>query len=442
MNKRVETNKKPNHAAKYETTAGDLNFIKILKIIVILTVVALAWFGRRAFLTYEQFRNTEEVQHRIIEMNGRITHFDEVLTMSAKMAAATGDLKWEDRYRSFEPKLDAAINKVMDISPERFINKAAAQTDLANIKLVAMENEAFDLVRKGNLNAASELLCSQEYEKQKHIYSQGQEQCASGMERYMEVESESNRKAALGLIIFVGFGMLLTACSGFAILQMSKHLHVRKQTEKQFQEQNEFLNNILESLTYPFYVININDYTVELANSTAKSKGLSETTTCYSLTHKRDTPCGGADDPCPIDEIKRTNKPVIMEHVHKDNDGNPRNVEVHGYPIFDRQGNITQIIEYSIDITERKRAEETIKTAYEELEQANMELKEMQSQMVQNEKLASIGQLAAGVAHEMNTPVGFVASNFQTLDNYVKKIRDLVTMYDELIAQIETSEKS
>ena len=76
------------------------------------------------------------------------------------------------------------------------------------------------------------------------------------------------------------------------------------------------------------------------------------------------------------------------------------------------------------------------------VDERTSELKETQSQLIQNEKLASIGQLAAGVAHEMNTPVGFVASNFQTLDNYVKKIRDLVTMYDELIAQIETSEKS
>jgi len=68
------------------------------------------------------------------------------------------------------------------------------------------------------------------------------------------------------------------------------------------------------------------------------------------------------------------------------------------------------------DITEHKRTEETIKTAYKQLEQSHMKLKEMQCQLVQNEKLASIGQLAAGVAHEMNTPVGFVASNFQTLE--------------------------
>lgn len=87
---------------------------------------------------------------------------------------------------------------------------------------------------------------------------------------------------------------------------------------------------------------------------------------------------------------------------------------------------------------ERKQAEEATRFAYEKLENANRELKEMQSQLVQSEKLASIGQLAAGVAHEMNTPVGFVASNFHTLENYVNKFRELLEMYDELVGKIGT----
>lgn len=90
------------------------------------------------------------------------------------------------------------------------------------------------------------------------------------------------------------------------------------------------------------------------------------------------------------------------------------------------------------DITARKEAEESAAIAYKKLEKANHELKEMQSQLVQNEKLASIGQLAAGVAHEMNTPVGFVASNFQTLESYIRKIRELIVMYEELTGMVES----
>jgi two-component system, NtrC family, sensor kinase len=89
------------------------------------------------------------------------------------------------------------------------------------------------------------------------------------------------------------------------------------------------------------------------------------------------------------------------------------------------------------DITERRQAELIIRKANEELERANRELKEMQAQVVQSEKLASIGQLAAGVAHEMNTPVGFVASNFQTLQNYMNKLLDLLQRYEVLGEAVE-----
>ena len=57
-----------------------------------------------------------------------------------------------------------------------------------------------------------------------------------------------------------------------------------------------------------------------------------------------------------------------------------------------------------------------------ELEKAYEELKASQSQLLQHEKMASIGQLAAGVAHEINNPVGFVTSNLGTLNKYVKRL--------------------
>ncbi len=89
------------------------------------------------------------------------------------------------------------------------------------------------------------------------------------------------------------------------------------------------------------------------------------------------------------------------------------------------------------DITYHKLAEEAAEITYKKLEKSYQELKETQSQLVQNEKLASIGQLAAGVAHELNTPIGFVAGNFQSLENHMKKIFKLLEMHDKLIGQAE-----
>jgi hypothetical protein len=97
---------------------------------------------------------------RIEELRGVIRHLDEVLTMSARMAAATGDLKWEERYRHFEPQLDAAIKETLRLGTNPSSVKTAAQTDEANIKLVKMENRAFALVRAGRKEEAQTVICS------------------------------------------------------------------------------------------------------------------------------------------------------------------------------------------------------------------------------------------------------------------------------------------
>ena len=132
---------------------------------------------------------------------------------------------------------------------------------------------------------------------------------------------------------------------------------IRKQAEQIIQQKNEFLNLILNSLKHPFYVINASDYTLEIANLAACSDQLSQELTCHAISHRSNTPCNSVEHPCPIDLIKKTKKPVILEHIHHDKDGNPRYVEVHAHPVFDGEGNVSQVIEYTIDVTERKRAE-------------------------------------------------------------------------------------
>ncbi len=59
-------------------------------------------------------------------------------------------------------------------------------------------------------------------------------------------------------------------------------------------------------------------------------------------------------------------------------------------------------------------------------------LKEAQAQLIQSEKLSSIGQLATGVAHEINNPMGFINSNLLTLAGYVRDLREILTEYEQL----------
>ncbi len=136
---------------------------------------------------------------------------------------------------------------------------------------------------------------------------------------------------------------------------------------------NAYLQNILESITTPFYIINIDDYSIELANSAARELGIDAygpAATCYKLTHRRDTPCDGAEHPCPLATIRNTRQPTTVEHIHFNKDGQPRTVEVHGYPILDENGNVKQMIEYSIDITRRREAEENVRKLSRAVEQS------------------------------------------------------------------------
>jgi PAS domain S-box-containing protein len=149
------------------------------------------------------------------------------------------------------------------------------------------------------------------------------------------------------------------------ILTIGIDITERRRAEHETTEQKQLLETTLESLTHPFYVIDANDYSIRVANSAARALGASGATTCHALSHDRDTPCDGEDHPCPLIEVKRTGRPVTVEHVHPDSERNPRHVEVHGYPIFDTEGNVVQMIEYSLDITERKRFEAELQRSEE-----------------------------------------------------------------------------
>jgi two-component system, NtrC family, sensor kinase len=91
------------------------------------------------------------------------------------------------------------------------------------------------------------------------------------------------------------------------------------------------------------------------------------------------------------------------------------------YALKSGNGELLEIQGIVKDISDRIENERNLWRTNLELAEANLKLKKTQSLMVQREKLASIGQLAAGVAHEINNPLGYLISNFATLEKYIRR---------------------
>jgi PAS domain S-box-containing protein len=103
-------------------------------------------------------------------------------------------------------------------------------------------------------------------------------------------------------------------------------------------------------------------------------------------------------------------------------------IEVWGTPIFDEEGKVAYAIAAFQDITKRKQAEQllakynqtlerTVEERTQALSQALEHLKATQEELIQSEKMAALGQLIAGVAHEINTPLGAIRSSIKNIDD-------------------------
>ncbi len=169
--------------------------------------------------------------------------------------------------------------------------------------------------------------------------------------------------------------------------ELQSEVAERKRAELLMADQAEFLFNTIEALSHPFYVVDVDNYQVVLANSAALDSSDDLSTTCHALTHGRKTPCGGADHPCPLDIVRETGSAVVLEHIHFNQEGEQRYVEVHGYPIFDNNGQLAQMIEYSLDITEKKKAETALLEAHKHLEEKVRERTQaLEEQILQRKK--------------------------------------------------------
>lgn len=176
------------------------------------------------------------------------------------MAAATGDLRWETRYRTFEPQLDAAINEAIKLTLQVHGKKATVQT-VANIALMEMENQAFDLVRQGRTDEALAILFSDKYETNKQIYAEGMTEFTTILKQATNDTLNANK---LRSYLTIGSAIIVFAISFIAWIVVVRNINTwrkvlsmeiadRKEAQvglKQYAKDLENSNNDLDDFAY------------------------------------------------------------------------------------------------------------------------------------------------------------------------------------------------
>ena len=188
-----------------------------------------------------------------------------------------------------------------------------------------------------------------------------------------------------------------------------------RSTEQRSDPEHRLLHGLLQSLDFPLYVIDANTYEIILANAAMCRNGPPWGFTCHSLTHHRDTPCDGAEGACPLEAVRRTKRPVSVEHRHYGADGTVRYFEIHALPILDSEGRLTEMIEYNVDVTEHRRAMDELRTHERALERLTHQLE------LSNEELATFASVAA---HDVQSPLQTISAAAAALELILGKQTD------------------
>ncbi len=131
-----------------------------------------------------------------------------------------------------------------------------------------------------------------------------------------------------------------------------------KDAEHRLTLSRDYIQKVVDTLPDPTLVIDVSNYQLQLTNQAARSlynggREINSEITCFRLSHKRDTPCTGLNEPCPIHEVMITGNPVSVRHKHYDHNGKLLYIDVRATPLFDSTGQrVEQIVESHRDVTE------------------------------------------------------------------------------------------
>jgi len=324
-----------------------------------LTLLVIGGMGGMVLHFYDQARQAHQRSHRLIELRGQILLFDEALTMSARMGAATGAFRWERRYNEYEARLDWALNAALEAAPSLAEARSLRQTEEANRWLVAMERAAFILVHLGRPEQAQNLLLSPAYQQAKAAYAAGMGKLQSRIqraERRIGLEESKSFRRMIGL---GGLGVVLLALTwGVAFRSLYRWRKDRAfLQERLLQNLGEGVFGVDASGRFTF----INPAALELLGYDDEAQVLGENS--HRLTHHTDAegrPYPEAE--CPIFQVMQHGVPLEawQDRFYRRN-GSSFPVEVYATPLLREQGSVYGGVVIFRDISTRKDLEERLR---------------------------------------------------------------------------------
>ena len=204
----------PNLQTRYVSAAGALRR-SAAAAAAVLSLALLGWTIRQGVENYRESAAAFQRSVRVAELRGSIGYLDGWLSMSARLAAASGDRRWADLYAESVPKLDAAVTEALAIATPEVRAAMTDTTEEAHRDLITMERRALDLVGSGDLPAARALLDSPEFTYLENVSSAGLDTFGQDLKTLAETRASDLGKriwieaAALGLsaILVVAIGL-------------------------------------------------------------------------------------------------------------------------------------------------------------------------------------------------------------------------------------------
>jgi PAS domain S-box-containing protein len=216
-----------------------------------------------------------------------------------------------------------------------------------------------------------------------------------------------------------------------------------KQVEESLAKEREFLNAIIHNITDGIVVCNASGKLTLFNKATREFHGLPveslppEQWAEHFALYQADgqTPLSTTEIP-----LFRAWQGEIVENVEMviaPKHGSTRIVLASGQAIFDHLGKKVGAVVVMRDINDLKRIEAERQQKSEALEKTLRELQQAQIQLIQGEKMSALGNLVAGVAHEINNPVGFLAGNITPALDYINDLFGLLDLYQQKYPQID-----